>query len=70
MCAIIGRGLYISLFFTPFFSVVYTVEQLILSTSNLCTKQGSYSIFGYKIRGLQSRAGYNGAFTVVLDATS
>ena len=55
----ISRGLYI---FTPFFTAVYIVEVII--TDNLCTRQGNSSVFGPKIRGFKSRAGYNGACTV------
>ena len=40
--AIITHGLYI---LNPFFTVVYTVEQLLLQTIKLSTKQGNYSIF-------------------------
>ena len=37
---------------------------LVSVIDNLCTKQGNSSIFGSKIRGFKSRAGYNGARTV------
>ena len=37
-------------FFTPLFTAVYFVEQLILD--KLCTKQGNPSILGSKIRSL------------------
>ena len=33
-------------------------------TDNLCTKQGNSSIFGSKIRGFKSRAGYSAASMV------
>ena len=49
--AIISPGLYI------FHPIVHC---------GLCTKQGNSSIFGPKIRGLQSRAVYNGTLTVYI----
>ena len=33
-------------------------------TDNLCTKRENSSIFGSKIRGFKSRAGYNGTRTI------
>ena len=50
--AIITRGLYL---FTPFFTLVYIVERLVLHTIYLCSKQGNSSIIGSKIRGLKLR---------------
>ena len=55
-------------FFTPFFTVAYIVERLVLQTIYVI-KKGNSSIFGPKICGLKLRAisnqkRYNGALTV------
>ena len=62
---IITRGLYI--FYSTFHCGLYCrAERLDSVTDNLCTKQENSSIFGSKIRGFKSRAGYNGTRTVII----
>ena len=54
---IIPRGLYI---LAPLFTTIYIAEGLVFHK----TKKGDSSIFGSKISGFKSRAGYNGLRTV------
>jgi len=60
--AIISRDFYI--FYPIFHCALYC--RAVSVAGNLYTKQGNSSIFGPKICGFKSRAGYNGMCTVVL----
>ena len=56
--AIISRGLY---FFYPIFTLAAAYI-----TDNLCTKNGKSSFLKLKIRGLETRAAYDGTRTVFI----
>ena len=55
--AIISRGLY-------FFYPIFTLAAAYIA-DNLCTKNRNSSFFKLKIRGLKTRAAYDGARTVL-----